>query len=115
MRLSMMSMFACLLVACPAPTPVPPAPDADASGVPDAAPLTPTDGATPTLDDCSRACARLSTLGCPEALTPDGGRSCYEVCTKAEATGKFSLNPKCVAGAASKDALFACGTVRCKP
>lgn len=63
--------------------------------------------------DCSRACTRLRALGCSEGLTPDGGLTCYAVCAKAEVSGNFSLNPKCVAGAGSRDALAACKTVRC--
>ncbi len=109
MRYPMM-LVSVLLAACPS-APVNPVPDADASSA-DARPSD-LDGAS--VDDCTRACARLSTLGCPEALTPDGGLGCYAICAKAEATGKFSLNPHCVADAASKDAVRSCGTVRCKP
>lgn len=63
---------------------------------------------------CRDACKRLSELGCPEALTPDGGRSCYQLCTDIESNGKFALRPGCVSAARTVDQVRACGTVRCR-
>lgn len=62
---------------------------------------------------CVSACKRLATLACEEALTPDGGLTCYALCEKAELSGRFSLNPDCVAHASDRVALKVCGSVRC--
>lgn len=62
---------------------------------------------------CVTACRRLLALGCEEALTPDGGLSCYGVCEKAELSGRWSLNPECVSKAAGRESLRACKTVTC--
>ena len=103
------SVFALGLIAC-SPThpiaPVQPIPE-DAGGEQPS-----TDDAQ--YPDCARACTRLREHGCPEGLTPDGGLTCYDVCTKAESSGNFSLNPRCVADAESREAVRACKTVRCK-
>lgn len=63
---------------------------------------------------CEIACANLRRLGCPESKTLDGGLSCYEVCAKAERSGRFTLRPQCIAGAGDRAALLDCKTVRCE-
>jgi hypothetical protein len=115
MRSLFVVLFACVsalftVLACETPRPV----------TPDVVLPIPEDAGAeePTLDaaiypDCSRACTRLRTLGCEEGLAEEGGLTCYAVCAKAEASGKFSLNPKCVAEAASRDGLRLCKTIRC--
>ncbi len=89
----------------PAPQPDPPSPW-DSS---DAAPPAPeeVDGAAPSA--CSRACAKLAALGCPEAKPTTGGASCIQVCANAESSGVVSLDPDCVSRAASCKAAVACG------
>jgi hypothetical protein len=67
----------------------------------------------PRASACSRACAKLKAVGCPEAEQIDGGLACVDLCDKAEASGKFTLKPECVAAAASVEAVRACGSVRC--
>lgn len=62
---------------------------------------------------CTRACRNLKALGCPEAEKEDGGLSCYDVCAKAEASGKFTLRPDCVADAGTKEQLRDKCRVRC--
>lgn len=105
--------LALALAGCPAPEPAhpelaeggrPPADSPDAEDPPEGSAAIPA---------CSRACAALERLGCPEAERPDGGRTCYAVCADAERGGKFSLKPSCVAASKSVAELRACGTVRC--
>lgn len=43
-----------------------------------------------------------------------GGATCEDVCTAAESYG-LALDPACVAGATSREAVRACGSVRCSP
>lgn len=62
---------------------------------------------------CVKVCTNLARLHCPEAVTPDGGKPCVEVCQHSEAIG-LTLKPSCVAAAKTLDELRACGTVRCK-
>lgn len=89
---------------CPQPSPKPPPNDAsDAAPLPDSGPSAP----------CEAACAKLAALGCPEADTLDGGKSCAQLCLDSEASGKFNLKPACVAGAQTVEQVRACGTVRC--
>lgn len=97
--------FAYSFGGCKVPAPKPPLVDAS-------------DASTATLDAalqdaCSAACGQLGKLGCPESNTPDGGKSCVQLCRDAEASGKFSLKPMCVSGAQTIEQLKACGTVRC--
>jgi len=68
----------------------------------------------PLNKTCVAACAILASLKCPEAETPDGGDTCLDICTKAEASGRFSLKPECVAKAKDLAGVKACGSVRCK-
>lgn len=76
------------------------------------------DNEDPTLGkarypDCVRACAKLKELTCPEAEQPKGGKTCYAVCRDAEASGKYTMKPACVALATTIDSVRACKTVRC--
>lgn len=101
------------LMGCPPVPPQPPVPDADAALDVDADNGLDEDGA-PRNVPCTQACVKLAFLGCPEATKPDGGKTCYRLCADAEASGKFSLKPACVAAAKDVDGVRACGTVRCK-
>jgi len=81
-------------------------------------PIVDTDAATPVVDAstgtaCELACARLGSLGCPEAEALPGGKSCVVLCADAEESGKFSLRPDCVADAGTVADVRVCGTVRC--
>jgi hypothetical protein len=76
----------------------------------DASPPVPDDNAVP---QCKTACATLAQLGCPEAKTVLGGKTCYRVCADAEASG-VSLNPTCIGAAKDITAVRACKTVRCQ-
>lgn len=116
-------ILGCVLAACPNTTDPPPVEpdvtvvyedaaviiydaseeDAALSGVVDAA-----------NNLCMRACLNLAVLKCPEALTIDGGKDCYNLCKDAEATGKFNMNTACVAAATDVAHLKLCKTVRCK-
>ena len=102
-----------LLTACP-PPPKPVPTDADAAPAPtqDASTDAPVDAAP--AKPCVSACARLSELGCPEALPVDGGSTCLQICEQAEATGKFNLKPQCISAAKTVEEVRACGSVRCK-
>jgi len=70
------------------------------------------DGARPR-SACRHACEAMRRFGCPEGAPLDGGDSCEAVCEHAESSGKFALKPACIADAGSRDAVRACGTVRC--
>lgn len=99
---------------CPPVSPKPPVADGDADvALADADNGLDEDGA-PRNVPCTQACVKLAFLGCPEAAKPDGGKTCYRLCADAEASGKFSLKPACVAAAKDVDGVRACGTVRCK-
>lgn len=111
--------FAHTIGGCPTPAPKPPpVPDASDASVVDPGlvpdPDDPGEAADASSPACVHACSQLKKLGCPEAAKPDGGKTCYKVCADAEASGKFSLKPMCVAGAQSIEQLRTCGTVRCK-
>lgn len=98
------------MLACgPAPKPKPPEVYFDAADFIDGQ----VDPGTAEFPACALACMNLARMGCKEAATLDGGLSCYDVCAKAEGSGRFSLRPACVAGAVDREALRACGTVRC--
>ena len=71
------------------------------------------DDSEPPLTACGRACEALRRLGCPEGDPADGGLPCADVCDRAEASGKFSLRPDCVADAGTVIEVRACATVRC--
>lgn len=61
--------------------------------------------------ECSRACANLVILGCPESWP--AGRSCGSTCEVASAHG-FDMRPRCLAEADSANAVRACCSgVRC--
>jgi len=66
----------------------------------------PADAGTPA--DCATACDHLRELGCPEAEPTPGGATCEEVCRNAEASGTFTLNPRCIAELGSCDGLDSC-------
>lgn len=121
-------IIGCCLLGCP-PSPKPPVVDAsdasldvgdagpqiDATAVVDAA-VDPDEAPDGTVKNkaCAAACAKMKALGCPEAVKPDGGQTCYNVCAHAESSGKFSLKPDCVASKNTIEELKTCGTVRCK-
>lgn len=114
---------------CPTPTPVPPVFEASDATADAPSVVVLSDASlfdvslydaedTPTEDTalspaCVKACKRLAEWGCPEAKKPDGGKTCYQVCSEAELSGKFSLKPQCVANATTLVELKACKTVRC--
>jgi hypothetical protein len=115
LALAVAGVLAFTCVGCPKPNPPVPPPDVTTT---DADISDGADPEDPPLDaaafpDCVRACAKLKSLGCPEAAKPDGGKTCYKVCADAESTGKFSLNPKCVASQADVSGVRSCATVRC--
>lgn len=104
------------LTACPPPADPPHAEATD--GYPPG-PSDPADAEDPPIETatfpiCAKACAALKRLGCPEAERPDGGSTCYALCAKAEASGKFGLRPSCVAASKTQADTRACGTIRCQ-
>lgn len=68
-RFSLLALaaFPLALLACPTPHPVVPSPDGDATVADRAAPPLDIDAST----TCQAACARLSSLGCPEGQLSD--------------------------------------------
>lgn len=62
---------------------------------------------------CLRACANLSMLGCPESRKVSGGDSCTTTCEHLVSSGFSSLDPECIAGAKTVDAVRECN-VRCR-
>lgn len=58
-------------------------------------------------DACSRACAKLSSLGCKEGSPTPGGISCYDVCMRVELEG-IELASPCVLASQSCDEARAC-------
>ncbi len=66
-----------LVVSCgPAPAPQPP---------------------TPSVADCSTACAHLRALGCPDGQPTPAGTSCEAVCEDTVASGLVRLDVACLA------------------
>ena len=57
---------------------------------------------------CADACGALSRFGCPEAS------GCLNACQKAKAARLTNLELDCLAGARTKAALRACGSVACR-
>jgi len=110
MGVNMAIFFAYSTTGCPAPAPQHPVVDVSDASVD---PSDDVDGAV-RFPACQAACARLRSLGCPEASTPDGGRSCYRLCADAEESRKFDLKPACVAGALDVATVRSCGSVRCQ-
>lgn len=76
----------------PVDVPIPPAPVVDAS------PMPPMEAGS---DPCARACARYRKLGCIEGQPTPKGEQCEHVCQVVESSGVLSLNPACVAQAAT--------------
>jgi hypothetical protein len=91
--LGLTAVFAAVLVSCASCRSTPVAPDVADAGEDDA---------------CARACGRLAALGCPEAEPTDAGATCVEVCRNAEASGVVTLEPDCVADAATCDDIDRC-------
>jgi hypothetical protein len=60
-------------------------------------------------DSCACACSVLTVLGCPE-----GALHCVEVCNHAADTATFDMKPACISAATTKEAVRACGTVKCE-
>lgn len=94
-------LFLVACAACPSTTPTP-AP----------APISPL-GASDAGDLCSRACDVLSSLGCPEGASVDGGKTCAEVCRETQG-GTFNINPTCIAHATTANEVMACGSTPCR-
>ncbi len=70
----------------------------------------PSDAAADVAPDlAARACANLRACGCPEGLDP----TCSDVLRHA-ALGTFDMKAACIADAGTRDAVRACGTVRCR-
>lgn len=94
-----------LVAGCPPPAPVPPGPDAsDAAPMPavDASPAPTPDAGPP--DACTRACANLRALSCPEGAD---ALACLDACRAAD--GKLTqLAPACVGAASSAAGVRAC-------
>ena len=110
---SLATFLAYSLVACPPPIPKPPPIDAaDASESVDAGESESNVDAS-RFPSCVSACAKMKSLGCPEAETPDGGKTCYRLCADAEASKKFNLKPACIAGCGDIACVRGCGSVRC--
>jgi len=55
---------------------------------------------------CADACARLDSLGCPEARPTPGGHGCVEVCEATASLGQLLVG--CVSRAQTVDAMRAC-------
>jgi hypothetical protein len=68
------------------------------------------DGAHP--DECTRACAQLGVLQCPEAEPTPGGITCAELCVRMETSGAGDVRTGCIVRAKSAADVRACG-VRC--
>jgi hypothetical protein len=90
--LALTAFLAALLASCASCRSTPVAPDVADAGE----------------DACARACGRLAALACPEADTTDAGATCVEVCRNAEASGVVTLEPDCVADAATCDDIDRC-------
>jgi|SRR5208337_4663783 len=89
-------LFACVLVACHAPSSPPgdappPAGDSDASL------------------SCAGMCANLAAIGCVEGADTN----CVTACTKNQATPIVVMPVSCLASAADKGAARACGSISC--
>jgi hypothetical protein len=61
---------------------------------------------------CSRACAQMRALGCPEGYKQDGGDSCDVICTRAMRT--LSIAPSCIIDARTRAEVRSCGAIRCQ-
>jgi hypothetical protein len=105
---------------CPATPPTSPQNDAADVQAPDV--VAPVQDAAQSIVDaanadivnaspCSKACANLRALGCPEGA-PDAGESCEVVCKHTE-NGPFNLKPACLEAAKTVAAVRACKTVTC--
>lgn len=65
-------------------------------------------------EDCQPMCTTLARLGCPEG-TMTAGDGCVGTCRHIVEARFNSLNPKCVAAAASVEAVRACSAaVKCR-
>lgn len=64
--------------------------------------------------NCQAACERMAALGCPEAKPTTAGLSCVQVCEDVLDAAFIPIQPTCIAGAQSIDAVRACN-VRCQP
>src|SRR5579863_1391214 len=92
--------LAVLSTACPMTPPLPPEPDYV---------VFPLDAEAAAQDPlCRLACESMAKIGCPEAATLDGGRSCPDVCTAAMSEGE-GLPTICLANASTADQVRACG------
>lgn len=117
--LALAAALAVAMTGCPSSPPTSPQNDAADVYAPDAqilvedASLLVLDAGSPdlTASPCTKACANLRTLGCPEGA-PDAGESCEVVCKHTE-TGPFNLNPTCLQAAKTVAAVRACKTVTC--
>lgn len=85
-----------VLLGCPKPSPGPaPPPDASDGG----------EDLDASRASCAKACANLTSLGCPIS-------DCPAACTKAQGT-LTDLHPSCIAKAKTKEEARACGSVKC--
>ncbi len=97
-----------VLAGCPGPAPVSPPRELDAGKVFGA------DSPEPEADSpCSQACETLRRVGCPEGAPSSQGETCAAVCRRAILDG-YHLPATCIAAADSKEAVRACGRVRCQ-
>lgn len=115
------ALLGALLFACsPSPPPNPPVPYAPGEDggypittEPDSADNEDPEPGKGKFPACSKACAKLKELGCPEGERKKGEKTCYALCRDAEDSGKYTLKPQCVADASSVDSVRACKTVKC--
>lgn len=117
MRTILSLLAVALLIGCPQLPPKPPVTDGDAavdSAVLDSASMSDGFDGTYKPDVCSKACSKMSELGCPEGMPADAGKSCYTLCMDTQASKKFDLKPECIAVAKSVAEVRGCGTVRCQ-
>lgn len=115
-----LTAFACLAPACPPPAPVPPEPDVvvtDAAPAPapshDAGPEAGLDASGRDAgppDACTRACASLRALGCPEA---DDIFACLDACRVGRGVLFADKVVTCWASATTAPGVRACGSMRC--
>lgn len=61
---------------------------------------------------CSRACAALSLIGCPESVQLPGGDTCVVNCNKLVKISTF--DPECIAAAKSATAVRKCPQIVCQ-
>lgn len=72
------------------------------------APVSPVAVVPGTDTDCGAACANGRKLGCEFGKDTAAGATCEAVCHNSETSSYVTMNPRCMAMAASCDAADAC-------